>query len=192
MNSSFSKAEIISNLELLSDWLQAKHPAEQFELLLIGGAALALMGNKDQTNDIDLLEPHPLPEPLKQGIRAVAKARHLAIGWLNDQAAQIFSAGPNPEIKRFPEYFREIAQTFSVGKNLTVHIIGKQALISLKLYACNPSIAKHIDDLKALEPRKEEIKIAAQFCLSEDPHITSKQDLVEVIRKLEFDPDEIL
>jgi hypothetical protein len=192
MNSSLSKNEIIANLGLLSDWLQAKHPTERFELLLVGGAALSPMGNKDQTNDIDILKPHPLPETLRQGIRAVAKARRLAADWLNDRAAEVFSTGPYPEINRFPQYFREIARTFSIGNNLKLHIIGRQALISLKLYACNPSIRKHIDDLKTLQPNKEEVKIAARFCLANDSHITSRKDLAAVIRELEFDPDEVL
>jgi len=181
----------MSNLELLSDWLQAKYPSERFELLLVGGAALSLMGNKDQTNDIDLLEPHPLPEPLRRGIRAVAKARRLSSEWLNDQAARVFSTGPHPEIKRLPVYFRDIALSFSVGANLKVNVIGRQALISLKLYACNPSIRKHLDDMRALQPGKEEIKIAVKFCLAIDPHITSREDLEAVIRELGVDPDEV-
>jgi len=191
MNASFSKKEIMANMELLSDWLQAKYPAERFELLLVGGAALSLMGKRGQTNDIDLLKPHPLPEVLRQGIRAVAKVRGLSPEWLNDQAAQVFSRGPDPESKRFPAYFGKISRTLSVGRNIKLHIIGRQALISLKLYACNPSIRKHIDDLKALRPDKREIAIAAQFCLARDSHITARQDLAAVIRKLELDPDEI-
>lgn len=192
MHTPFSKTGIMENLELLSDWLQARHTGEQFELLLIGGAALALMGNKDQTNDIDVLKPHPLPGPLQEGIRAVAKAKRLAPGWLNDQAAQVFSAGPFPESKRFPEYFGEVSRTFMIGKNLQVHIIGRQALISLKLYACNPSVRKHIDDLKALRPTRKELEIAVEFYLAQDPHVTAREDLAAVISELEINPDEVI
>jgi hypothetical protein len=60
--------EILENLRLLSEWLQVKHPGKKFELTLLGGAALALHGFKDQTRDIDVLEPDVLPEPLKAGI----------------------------------------------------------------------------------------------------------------------------
>jgi hypothetical protein len=192
MNSWFSKNEIIDNLKLLSEWLKVRHPTESFDLLVIGGAALALMGNKNQTHDIDLLAPNPLPESLLQGIQAVAKVKRIAPAWLNDQAAQIFKAGPDPIFKRFPEYFREVSQSLSIGSNLNIHIIGRQALISLKMYASNPSVRKHIDDLKALHPNKTEIKAAAEFCLANDAHITIKEDLLAVIRELGFDPDDIL
>ena len=56
------KEEILESLGWLSDWLQQKHPGKRFELVLVGGAALALHGLKDQTVDIDLFSPDPLPE----------------------------------------------------------------------------------------------------------------------------------
>ena len=49
------KTEILENLKLLSDWLRVKHPGDVFELTLVGGAAMALNGFKEQTRDIDLL-----------------------------------------------------------------------------------------------------------------------------------------
>ena len=48
-------SEILENLKLLSDWLRVKYPGDHFELIVVGGAALALDGFKEQTTDIDLL-----------------------------------------------------------------------------------------------------------------------------------------
>ena len=45
-----------------------KCPSDTFELLVVGGAALALNGFKDQTRDIDLLRPEKLDGSLKEGI----------------------------------------------------------------------------------------------------------------------------
>ena len=46
--------EILENLKLLSDWLRVKYPGDHFELIVVGGAALALDGFKEQTTDIGL------------------------------------------------------------------------------------------------------------------------------------------
>ncbi len=192
MNSSISRQEIIENLELLSDWLRVKAPGAQFELLVVGGAALALTGCKKQTHDIDLLKPHPLSEPLRRGIQAIAKARKISADWLNDSAARVLNTGARSPSKRLPQYFDEITESIPIGENLRIQLIGRQALISMKLFACNPSVRKHIDDLRVLRPTAEEIKIAALFCLERDPHPTSRRDLVQVINELGFEVDEVL
>jgi len=130
-NPDLSRSQIIHNLELLSDWLRVKFPDERIELVVVGGAALVLLGHKNQTRDIDVLRPHPLPESLRQGIREVAN------------------------------------------------------------HACNPSVEKHLEDIKAIRPSAGELKLAVEFCLKRDPHRTNRQDLAAIVRKLGFDPDEI-
>ncbi|MBN2059692.1 MAG: hypothetical protein JW882_04670 [Deltaproteobacteria bacterium] len=41
--------EILEHLKMLADWIRVKHPGESFELVVVGGAAMALEGFKDQT-----------------------------------------------------------------------------------------------------------------------------------------------
>ena len=56
-----------------------------------------------------------------------------------------------------PEYFNEISRSIEVAKNLKISLIGRQALISLKLYASTPSYRKHTDDVNRLKPTTAEI-----------------------------------
>ena len=90
-----------------------------------------------------------------------------------------------------PEYFNEISRTIEVGENLKISLIGRQALISLKLYAATPSYSKHTDDIRRLEPDYAEISEAVQFVLGFDSTEIRKDDLSIVLRKLGFDFDDI-
>jgi len=47
------RTQILENLKLLSEWLSVKYPDDTFELVVVGGAAMALDEFKDQTRDID-------------------------------------------------------------------------------------------------------------------------------------------
>ena len=53
MAQELTKTEMLENLRLLSEWLRVKYPGETFQLTVVGGAAMALHGFKDQTKDID-------------------------------------------------------------------------------------------------------------------------------------------
>ena len=57
MPTDLNKTQIIENLEVLSEWLSVKYPNDTFELVVVGGAAMALDDFKDQTNDIDRIRP---------------------------------------------------------------------------------------------------------------------------------------
>ncbi len=77
MATDFNKAQILDNLEILSEWLSVKYPDDTFNLVVVGGAAMALDGFKNQTKDIDLLLPEILPAALKEGISNVSRAKKL-------------------------------------------------------------------------------------------------------------------
>ena len=51
------RTQILENLKLLSEWLSVKYPDDTFELVIVGGAAMALDEFKDQTKDIDRIRP---------------------------------------------------------------------------------------------------------------------------------------
>lgn len=89
MPQEFNRRDIVENLNLLSEWLRVKRPGETFELTVVGGAAMALNGFKDQTKDIDLLFPERLPAALKDGINHVSKTKRLSPEWINTNAANI-------------------------------------------------------------------------------------------------------
>ena len=53
MPTGLNMTQVIGNLEILSEWLSVKYPDDTFELVVVGGAAMALDEFKDQTRDID-------------------------------------------------------------------------------------------------------------------------------------------
>jgi hypothetical protein len=181
--------EILENLKLLSDWIRVKHPGRCFELVVVGGAAMALQGFKDKTNDVDVIRPEVLPEPIANGAANIARIRRLAPGWLNSNVAYMLSQ--TKASKALPEYFNEISRCIEVGKNLRICLIGRQALISLKLYAANPSYRTHSDDIRRLGPNAAEITEAVRFVLTMDSTEVRRDELNIVLRDLEFDFDEI-
>jgi hypothetical protein len=164
MPTNLNKFKILENLELLSEWLRIKYPNDIFELLVVGGAAMALNEFKDQTGDIDLLLPEILPAALKEGIAHVSKAKRLPPEWINSNAANILKK--LRPTKGLPEYFNETSRTIDIGDNLKITLIGRQALIGMKLLASTPSYTKHTDDIRSLNPRKKEIEEAVRFVLS--------------------------
>lgn len=189
MAQEFNRDRILENLKLLSEWLDVKHPDETFELTVVGGAAMALAGSKDQTKDIDLLRPARLPLPLKEGIAHISRAKRLAPEWLNTSAANVVRKVRGP--KGLPGYFNDISQRIELGSNLTLNVIGRQALIALKLLAATPSHTKHTADIKNLDPNREEMQEAVRFVLSVDKDNLRVEDLRILLRDIGFDFDEL-
>ena len=188
MPADLNKTQILENLEVLSEWLSVKYPDNTFELVVVGGAAMALDEFKDQTRDIDLLLPEILPAALKEGIAHVSRAKRLPPEWINTNAANILKK--LKPTKGLPEYFNEISRTIDIGDNLKITVIGRQALIGMKLLASTPSYTKHTDDIRSLNPRKEEIEEAVRFVLSMDNDELRKEDLRIVLKSIGFDFDE--
>jgi len=190
MPQELTQTEMLENLGLLSDWLRVKYPGDTFELLIVGGAAMTLSGFKDQTKDIDLLRPETLSASLKEGIAHISRVKGLSPAWINVHAANILSKVRPP--KGLPDYFKEISRKIEIGDNLKLHLIGRQALIALKLFAATPSYAKHTLDIKSLRPTEEEVKEAVQFVLSIDNTDLRQADLRLVLRDVGFDYDEVV
>jgi len=190
MPQELTRAEILENLNLLSEWLRVKYPSDTFELMVVGGAAMTLNGFKDQTNDIDLLKPERLPIPLRGGIAHISRAKRLPPEWINTNAANILRRVK--PLKELPDYFNEISRTIDISENLKVNLIGRQALIALKLLATTPSYTKHSVDIKSLNPSKEEIKEAVRFVLSIDNNELRRDDLLIVLRYIGFDLNELI
>jgi len=188
MPTDLNKIKILENLDVLSEWLRVKYPDDTFELVVVGGAAMALDEFKDQTRDIDLILPEILPAALKEGIAHVSKAKRLPPEWINTNAANILKK--LKPTKGLPEYFNETSRTIDIGDNLKITLIGRQALIGMKLLASTPSYTKHTDDIRSLNPRKKEIEEAVRFVLSIDNDELRKKDLRIVLKAIGFDFDE--
>lgn len=181
-----NKGAILGNLGLVADWLRVKHPGSVFELVVAGGAALALLDIERATLDVDVLVPETLPRQLVDAARAVAGARGLGPEWLSDGVARVLKQARGG--RRLPRYFVERAARIDVADNLTVWVLGRQALISLKLLAASPSERKHIRDLHALAPTRSELRRARDFVLALDSSAPRREDLALVLRELGVQP----
>lgn len=189
MSKPLKDTEIVGNLKLLADWLRVKHPGEHFELVVAGGAAMTLEGFKGHTTDIDLLSPKVLPDSIRNGAAHVGRVKKLGVEWLNTDLAHMLSKATAPS--KLPQYFHEISRTIELSDNLKISLIGRQALISLKMYAATPSYRKHTLDISNLQPDRMEIIEAIRFVMSIDDSDSRKDDLRIVMKDLGFDFDEI-
>ena len=151
---------------------------------------MTLEGFKGQTTDIDLLSPKVLPNSIKNGIAHVGRVKKLGAEWLNTSLANMLSKATVSA--KLPGYFDEVSRTIELSDNLKISLIGRRALISLKMYAATPSYHKHTLDMRNLRPSKEEICEAVRFVMSIDDSDPRKDDLRIVMKDLRFDFDEIL
>jgi hypothetical protein len=182
--------EILEQLKLLADWIRVKYPGDHFELVLVGGAAMALDGHKEQTRDVDVIRPEILPEAIVKGVASIGKIRRLGPRWLNSDVANMLQNSTRSVV--LPDYFKEVSRSIEFGDSLRISLIGRQAMISLKLYASTPSYGKHTDDINRLKPTALEITEAVRFVLSIDDTDVRKDDLRAVLKNLRFDFDGIL
>lgn len=134
------------------------------EAVLIGGAALALQGiiNRE-TRDCDILEPE-LPETLLEAAKDFA-SHQLSTGvvlradWLNNGPAQLTQI--------LPEGWRTRLQIAFQGDAITLWSPGRADFLLTKLFAlCDRGL--DLSDCLALEPRQEELVIAASWIVQQD------------------------
>jgi hypothetical protein len=182
MTAGMSKKAILDNLALVASWLAVRRPKRHYELVVAGGAALALHGHKDKTIDVDVLFPRELPPEVTEAGRLVASAQGLGPDWLNVGVAKVTAL--LEEHGGLPGYFAEFSAPIEVAANLTLRVVSRQTLIDLKLLAASPSERKHIDDLKALAPTKSELAKARKLVLGFDSSPPRKEDLEVVLREL--------
>lgn len=189
MSNPLNEKDILECLKMLADWIRVKHPGDHFELVVVGGAAMALEGFKEQTVDIDVIRPEVLPEPIVNGAAHIGRIRQMNPEWINSNVANMFLKAKGSKV--LPEYFEEISHTIEVDKNLKISLIGRQAMISLKLYAATPSYRKHTDDIRRMAPNFVEITEAVRFVMGFDSTDVRKDDLRNILKDLRFDFDDI-
>jgi len=145
-----------------------------YEIVVIGGGALQLIGLITRpTKDLDvvamacaesLTSASPLPAPLVEAARDVARALELEPDWLNPGPTDLLDLG-------LPAGFAERTTMESFGA-LGVHYASREDQIAFKLYAAAdhwPDQGKHLQDLRALSPSPDQLRAAARWCKSHDP-----------------------
>lgn len=145
-----------------------------YEVVLVGGGSLLLCGIIARpTKDADLLgmrlesgdivRVDVLPAPLVRAVRDVGQAAGLAADWLNLGPASLLDLG-------LPPGFTDRLSRIAFG-SLVVWFAGTYDLICFKLYAAAdhwPSRDRHLDDLRALRPTREQVLEAARWARTHD------------------------
>ena len=162
---------------------------ERFELVVVGGSGLLVLGEIERsTRDIDLVAlrngeelatAKPLPGSLSRAAERVARDFGLDEGWLNGGPTALLDLG-------LPEGFLERLDSRSYGKALIVHFASRYDQIHLKLYAMVDAggPGKHEEDLRALTPSEAELLAAANWSRTHDPSEGYRETLLRALRHL--------
>lgn len=162
--------------------------AERLELVVCGGSALQALGLVQRTTrDVDVLalaqqtgsgsEPDlftsdPLPGVLQEAARLVAHDFGLPADWLNAGPADLLREG-------LPEGCASRLESREYGERLLVHFISRFDQICLKTYAAvNSDEARHLADLRMLQPTEEELLLAARWTVTQD----ALEEFIEIVR----------
>ena len=151
---------------------------QRFSVVVIGGAALNLLGIVDRTTrDVDIVAftlipgeravltrpPEPLPDALARAIARVARDFNLPDNWMNRGPAGQWDVG-------LPPGFAERVQWRRYA-NLDVGLCARIDLIFFKLEAAADqpnSNSRHYHDLLALRPSADELQRAADWVRSQN------------------------
>ena len=161
---------------------------ERSELVVVGGAALALLGFvRRTTRGVDVLGSRTgdqvvpfrqLPDGLALAVRDVAGVLDLAPNWLNAGPASLVDLG-------LPDGFVHRLVRLDSGA-LVLHLAGREDLIAFKLYAAvdDGPRSKHFSDLKALDPSPDELRSAARWAKTHDTSPAFAAELSTALREL--------
>ena len=123
-----TREQLIGLFEELDLWLAARQAAH-YQILVVGGAAIALQWNPSRlTNDVDAVS-EGFTDELREGIAAVAAKRgHVRADWLND-ASKMSTLSPQADASPTPIY---------EGTNLTIYGAGARYVMAMKAISGRP------------------------------------------------------
>ena len=161
---------------------------QRVELVVIGGAALTILGFVDRTTrDVDvvalldggvLAPAKPLPVELVAARDVVAADFGVPDAWLNAGPSDLLEFG-------LPDGFLDRLEQRNFGPALTVHFAARLDQIHFKLYALvDQGAGRHESDLRALDPTREELVAAARWTRTHDPSEGFREQLEGALRYL--------
>lgn len=159
-----------SLLEALGQQLLAS--GSRFDLVVIGGSALLARGLVDRaTRDVDVValaaedgvrSAVDLPQELLAAVEVVARDFEVPNDWLNNGPAELLRFG-------LPAGLESRWETQTYGPALRVRWASRFDQIHFKLYAAVDQAGKHLGDLEALHPNRDELIAAARWSREHDP-----------------------
>jgi hypothetical protein len=152
----------------------------QFEAVVIGGAALNLLGVVSRfTRDCDVLDPEIPAEILIASREFAAKIRGEG-GMLRDDW---FNNGPESLKRTLPQTWQRNIQLLYAGKALKLHTVGRADLLKSKLFAlCDRGTDR--DDCLRLKPTREELIEALPWVKDQDANLDWPKHVEETLTEL--------
>lgn len=155
------KKDILQYLAFVSDIYQDLS-GEPISIAICGGTALNLAGLLERpTKDVDILFPETWPKELTEAVSITAQKFSLRNDWMNLGPVDLFRMG-------LPDKYFERCEKIQFHKNLTYLITSRYDQIHFKLYASVDRGGYHLNDLKALNPTKNELESAARWTMTHD------------------------
>lgn len=151
-----------------------------FEAVIIGGAALALLGIiSRQTRDCDILDPIVPDNILNAAKEFATSSRHsgqfLQSNWFNHE--------PHSLSKLLPEGWQRRLQIAFQGKALVLHTLGRKDLLCTKLFAlCDRGT--DLADCIALNPALNEIEEVIFWVHEQDTNADWPKHVTSVLTDL--------
>lgn len=181
------RAQLEAALAALGELLAAR--GLYYEVVLVGGGNLILreLINRPTTKDLDILGERtadgvtpirPLPEPLRDAVVDVGRAFGLADDWLDTGPDSLLDLG-------LPDRFVERLERRDYH-GLVAWLAGRFDMVCFKLYAAvdQGSRSRHFQDLRDLEPDRDDLLTAARWARSHDPSPGFRSLPVETLRAL--------
>jgi hypothetical protein len=181
------RAQLETALAALGELLAAR--GLHYEVVLVGGGNLILreLINRPTTKDLDILGERtaegvtpirPLPRPLRDAVIDVGRTYGLADDWLNTGPDSLLDIG-------LPDGFAERLERRDYG-GLVAWLAGRFDMVCFKLYAAvdQGPRSRHFQDLRDLNPDRDDLLSAAHWAISHDPSPGFRSLLVETLRTL--------
>jgi hypothetical protein len=181
------RAQLETALTALGEVLAAREL--HYEVVLVGGGNLILreLIARPTTKDLDILgartangvaQIRPMPEPLRDAVIDVGRAYGLADDWLNTGPDSLLDLG-------LPEGFSERLERRDFG-GLVAWLAGRFDMVCFKLYAAvdQGPRSRHFQDLRELEPERDDLVAAARWATSHDPSPGFRSLLIDTLRGL--------
>jgi hypothetical protein len=176
-------------LSALAEQLAAR--GASYDLVVVGGTALLALGLVDRaTRDVDVLAARvgdaveqlkPLPDDLVEARDRVARDFSVPQSWLNDGPSSLMDFD-------LPEGFVDRVSRRTYGPALAISFASRFDQIHFKLYAMvDQGAGKHEQDLRQLNPTRDELVAAAVWSRTHDPSAGYLQMLRQALANLGVD-----
>ncbi len=184
------RAQLEGALSALGELLAAR--GVHYDVVIVGGGNLILRGliERPTTKDLDVLGEwtpdgirpiRPMPEPLRDAVIDVGRAFGLATDWLNAGPDSLLDLG-------LPDGFLDRLERRDFG-GVVAWLAGWFDMVCFKLYAAvdQGPRSRHLQDLRDLQPGRDDLLKAARWARSHDPSPGFRSLLVDTLRGLGVD-----